>query len=191
MEAQKRVEAAEAHTIVALRQQDAELRSNNTATHAKATKSDKLQAQLIKLTSKREAIRAALETERDKRKLAEARVLIEQQAAVDAAREHDREVRSSNQRTMDALGEAQRHAEKLLGQLKRARQLKSVIEASSLEAELAVAHGKLNTLNKANATLRQRVASSGITEAEAQLRAFKVSTAELETKLAHLERHLR
>ena len=172
------------------RERSRDVRSNNSATNAKATKSVQLQAQLDTLSRKRDSLATALVVERDKRKVAEARALSEQDAAVELARERSRDVRSSNQHTQQALTDATRCIEQLSSQLQHARQQKSVIVASKLEAELAEAKGRLQTLNKANATLRQRVASSGLTEAEAEVRAANARTSELETKLSNLERHL-
>ena len=110
---------AEQDRIAALRQQDAELRSNNTQTHARALQAGQLQKRIEAMVSKRKRACDALATEIARRKEAEKLRLAEQDAAVHASREHLAALRSNNQRAMDQA----RASESLRAELARARQL--------------------------------------------------------------------
>lgn len=89
---------ADERRVADLRQQDASLRSNNQATHARARVADELERRLEKAEGKWKRASDALAAERDKRKDAEVRVLNEQEAAIAAARVRDTEVRSKHVR---------------------------------------------------------------------------------------------
>ena len=83
--AEEKVEAAETKRVDDLREQDAQLRSNNEATRKRAQEADDLERRLGKVEAKLGKRFDALEAEREKRREAEARVMEEQDAVMQRA----------------------------------------------------------------------------------------------------------
>ena len=189
-DADARADACEERRVADLRQQDADLRSNNERTRARAHKADELERRLDKVEGKWLRASKALDDQREKRREAEERLIKEQDAAIAAMRARDAEVRSSNARLQESVRAAENAVRELRERLEMARRMEHVEVAERLAAELLTAQDKLGAANKANASLRQRVAQSGVTRAEEQLRAANARIDELESTVAHHAKHL-
>ena len=178
---------AEEKRVADLRQQDAELRSNNQVTHERAKEATRLEKKLAKAEAKIGKRFVALEAEREKRREAEAQAMAEQERAVAAARARDANLRSSNERLQQLVRNTAERVLHLQHELQKAQQQEQVQVAARLERELGEAQRKLSTANKSNASLRQRVAASGVTRAEEQLRAANKKIQALEEDITRRE----
>ena len=174
------LERARAEKYDAMRAQQAEWQSANANALAKAQRADALEHQLSTLQAKRSKLVSALETERGMRREAELRVIEEQDAAVAAARACAADVRSNNERSERERQDATHLAQQLREQLEVASRLEQVEVAAQLAADLRQVNEKLAVANKANATLRQRVAASGLTRAEEEARSLAARVKDLE-----------
>jgi len=115
----------------------------------------------------------------------------------DAMRAQQAEWQSAN---ANALAKAQRAdalehqlstlAQQLREQLEVASRLEQVEVAAQLAADLRQVNEKLAVANKANATLRQRVAASGLTRAEEEARSLAARVKDLEAQLVQHEQRL-